>query len=135
MSKSCRRKKHTELILGGRGGRRWYGNGPPDWPQGPEKQPCQTAEEAVEARRKAIKHLRKHGSGSSAARRVRKALNSCEPDNRCLSGACPVCMRAFQRWFVHAADEFIRSHPASEAGGFKAVSLVPSLIQMEQDDE
>ena len=85
------------------------------------------------ARRSSI--FRKHGSGSSAARRVRKALNSCEPDNRCLSGACPVCMRAFQRWFVHAADEFIRSHPASEAGGFKAVSLVPSLIQMEQDDE
>jgi hypothetical protein len=128
-------RSRVELNLSGRSGRRWYHNGPPQWLQGRKKQPCQSADQALKARRKAIKHLKKHGSGSSAAKRVRQALKSCDPDSRCLSGACPECMRAFQRWFVHAADEFLRSHPASRAGGFKAVSLVPSLVQMEQDDE
>jgi hypothetical protein len=132
--RSVRATPRIKRILRGRGGQRWYGNGPPQWLQGPKKQPCQTADEAVEARLKAVKHLKKHGSGSSA-RRVKRALKSCEPECRCLSGACPECMRAFQRWFVHAADEFIRSHPASQSGGFKAVSLVPRPIQMEQGDE
>src|SRR4051794_14459973 len=124
-----------KVILLGHGARRWYGDGPPRWVQGAKQQPCQTAEEAVDARRKAIKHLKKHGTGNPAAKRVRHALKSCEPHQRCLSGACPECMRAFQRWFVHAADEFIRSHPASETGGFKAVSLVPSPAELESGDE
>jgi hypothetical protein len=38
-------------------------------------------------------------------------------------------MRASQRWFVTAADEFIKHHPAIRSGGFKAVSLVPSQLE------
>jgi hypothetical protein len=117
----------VRLILQGSEAAKWYGDGPPQWQQGRKKASCQTAVEAVEARRKAIRHLDWHGAHLEQARTVRSVLASCKADNRCLSGACPVCMRAFQRWFVAAMDQFIRRHPADQDGGFKAVSLVPDL--------
>jgi hypothetical protein len=114
-------------ILQGTEAARWYGDGPPQWRQGRKKAPCQTAADAADAQRKAIRHLDWHGAHLEQARTVRSVLASCKAGNRCMSGACPVCMRAFQRWFVAAVDELIRCHPANRDGGFKAVSLVPDL--------
>src|SRR5208337_4485996 len=46
-----------------------------------------------------------HGKGS--ALQLADVLESCRDGNRCLSAACPVCSRAFQRWFVSFADSVV----------------------------
>src|SRR4051794_38631609 len=103
-------------ILQGRAGRRWYDNSPPHWSEGRNKRRCKSAAIASAERQKAIKTLRKHGVGNLEAKEVRKALEACTPKQRCLSGACPECTRALQRWFVESADRLLRRHRAGRFG-------------------
>jgi hypothetical protein len=92
-----------------------FGDGPPWWTinkgkVGERKSP--TADEAKKRRDARVFKLRWHGNHvallaghptrtSLAAVALAKKLEACAPPrNPCLSGACPICIRAQQRWFV-----------------------------------
>src|SRR5258707_13773620 len=85
-----------------------------------------TAEFAYKERVKRIKFLRKHGKTDPKAAVLAHRLESCESDQRCLSGACPECGRLFQRWFVRRSKKFIAKHISRPNHELVAVSIVPS---------
>ena len=72
----------------------WFGNKPPGWPGAP------TAADAKKARKRYIKRLRRFTPDFPEAKKLAKILARCKRRRRCMSGACPECGRAFQRWFV-----------------------------------
>lgn len=102
-----------------------YGDGPPQWLQGKSKKPCKSAEEADVDRKRLTKVLRKHGRSSPEALAVAHLLDSCRPDARCHSGACPCCMRAFQRWLVVAGNELLKQS-AAQGQPTKILSIIPT---------
>ncbi len=95
---------------------------PPDrlW----KKEP--TAEFAREERVRRTKFLSKHSNTDPKATVLAHRLESCEPNQRCLSGACPECGRLFQRWFVRRSRKFIAKHISRPEHDLVAVSIVPS---------
>jgi hypothetical protein len=72
----------------------YYGDGPPTWPGAP------TSNDAKKARRSYVKRLRRFARQFPEAKKLAKILARCKRRRRCMSGACPECGRAFQRWFV-----------------------------------
>ncbi len=90
---------------------RYYGDGPPKWREGKNKRPCQTSAQAKIERRKAVKRLRRAGKENAAALNLASRIAACAPKQRCGSGACPECARAWQRWFVIATRNFLKSEP------------------------
>jgi hypothetical protein len=88
-----------------------------------KKQP--TAEYVYDERFRRIKFLRKHSNTHPDALVVAKRLESCKPEQRCLSGACPECGRLFQRWFVRRSRKFIARDIALPGNSLVAVSIVP----------
>src|SRR2546429_8300864 len=79
-----------------------------------------TADYAYEERLRRIKFLRKHGETNPNASKVADRLESCEPEQRCLSGACPECGRLLQRWLGRRSKKFIAKnilHPKRELIG------------------
>jgi hypothetical protein len=81
-------------------GRRFFGDGPPNWTQGRNDQPAKTSELAIHERGLLVKALRRDGSAEAVELAGR--IDLCRRGQRCLSGACPACARATQRVFVHA---------------------------------
>jgi hypothetical protein len=84
-----------------------------------------TAEQAKIQLLQRVRFLRKHAKNAPQAGVVAERLERCNSEKRCLSGACPVCGRLFQRWFVRATKPFIRKHLKTENRNFLAVSLIP----------
>lgn len=78
-----------------------HGDGPPIWPNGV------TEEEAIKRSQKAIKRLRRF-SHITGANLLADRLAACRERNRCMSGACYLCARAFQRWCVKQITEASR---------------------------
>jgi hypothetical protein len=75
-----------------------FGDGPPTWRNAP------TSGEAGKARERAIKRLRRFADDFAWTEQLADILVDCKPDYRCMSGACPECGRAFQRWFVSQVE-------------------------------
>lgn len=113
--------RRTRLILRGRHSAQWYGNTEPRWTEGKKQRPCMTPEEAAEERTTLVKLLKKHGRRNPRADHLRKRLEGCKPERRCLSGACPECTRAHQRWWVFEVLALLQS----ENREFHVVSIVP----------
>src|SRR5215207_10038229 len=90
---------------------RYYGDGPPQWLEGKKQRRCQTAEQAKIERRKTVKRLRRFGKENDEALELASRLEACAPKQRCGSGACPECARAWQRWSVTATRDFLKSEP------------------------
>jgi hypothetical protein len=113
-------RNRTSLILKARRRGSCYRDGKPFWTQGKRGRPCRTAEDAEKERLSVVKLLRRYGRGSSKARKLARRIKECAKGNRCLSGACPVCLRAYQRLFVSAARKAL-------TGGkrYRIVSIVP----------
>jgi hypothetical protein len=86
---------------------RLYGGSPPHWFEGRRQRPCETAAQAKAERRRRVKRLRRFGKKNADALLVADRLDACQPEARCLSGACPECARAWQRWFVTATAGFL----------------------------
>jgi hypothetical protein len=84
-----------------------------------------SAEEMYEERLRRIKFLRKHGRIFPDATILADQLGTCEPGQRCLSGACPECGRLFQRWFVRRSGKFIAKHIMRDENELIAVSIIP----------
>jgi hypothetical protein len=93
-------------VLQGPSARQWYDDGEPTWKQGRHGKPAKTSKQARKERRKQVKVLRRHGKGNDSALRLADILENCS-EHRCLSGACPVCSRALQRWFVSSASSIV----------------------------
>lgn len=113
--------RRTRAILRGRRSSHCYGDGSPQWTEGKKQRPCITAEQAASQREKTIKLLKRHSGTDPRADRVRRRLEKCAPDHRCLSGACPECLRAYQRWFVAEVSGLLQQ----ENRPFRVVSVVP----------
>lgn len=79
----------------------WYGDDQP-WNGAPP------SEQAVRKRLANVKRLRRYGGTLWAAKATADRLAACEPRNRCMSGACPECTRAFQRWFVDSTERLTK---------------------------
>jgi hypothetical protein len=94
-------------ILKGPTGHQLYADREPLWNQGRKKRPAKNSKQARRERCQLVKVLRRHGKGNDSALRLADSLESCSKKHRCLSGACPECARAFQRWFVSAAGSVI----------------------------
>ena len=82
-----------------------FRDGAPDWEKAPK------AQTAVEARLRAAKRLWRFKISFPQAARLAAILASCVPGRRCLSGGCPECGRAMQRWFVQQAQTLAATSP------------------------
>jgi hypothetical protein len=78
-----------------------YSDGDPTWVNAP------TMGNAKKARKRWIKRLRRFGSEYPEAELLARILRSCKAKRRCMSGACPECIRAFRRWFVSQAQDLV----------------------------
>ena len=52
-------------------------------------------------------------------------LENCQPNQRCLSGACLQCAQLLQRWFVRQSKKFIANHLKTREKELIAISIVP----------
>ena len=82
-----------------------FGDGPPTWTVSkgkPWERHCDALADATAQRDQVCQKLLWHAanSGCKEARHLAAKLRSCSKKRRCLSGACPICIRALQRWFV-----------------------------------
>jgi len=118
-----------------------FGDGPPHWTINRGKlweRPSTSAREAMKQRDATVFKLRWHGNHaallaanqtatSRAALALADKLDTCAPPKRlCLSGACPVCMRAQQRWLVKDTARVLG--PLVRDTGYRprVLSLVPT---------
>ena len=83
----------------------YYGNGDPTWLNAPR------AKEAKKARKTAAKRLRYFADDFPGAGQLADILTHCRPRHRCMSGACPQCGRAFQRWLVGQVTKLAEANP------------------------
>ena len=118
-----------------------FGDGPPTWTINRGKlgqRPSSSAAEAMKQRDATAFKLRWHAehvallagnqtATSLAALALADKLGPCDPPrNPCLSGACPVCMRAQQRWQVNDTVHVLR--PRVRRGyRDQVLSLVPEF--------
>ena len=123
-------------ILNGPTGRRWFGDGAPTWNQGRAGKPAKTSGEAEGERRQLVKVLRRHGKGDKAALRLADKISACQSRRRCLSGACPECMRATQRFSVATnADLLARSGVSTVAVSvvFRGAGIADGKLEFEPE--
>jgi hypothetical protein len=111
----------------------YYRNGPPMWIVGygqPWERLSETKEEAKTQRDAEVRKLRWHERYNNLleAGRLAAVLENCRPGARCFSGACPICMRAVQRWCVDqnasVARQIVRNGEK-----LVALSMVPDFGQ------
>ncbi len=121
-----------------------FGDGPPWWTISkgkPWQRPSPSAGKATRQRDATVFKLRWHANHvallagnptptSLAASALADKLDACDPPrNPCLSGACPICIRAQQRWFVtetlHVLQPRVRRGYQAQA-----LSLVPEFGQI-----
>ena len=89
-----------------------YGDGPPSWSSAP------TSIDAKKTRKRHIKRLRRFTAEFPEADQVADILARCKKRRRCMSGACPECGRAFQRWFVGQVTD-----PASNESSLDLIAV------------
>jgi hypothetical protein len=102
----------------------YFGDGKPQWLESRNQHPCQTAEEAEIERKRLIKRLRRFGKHNAAALAVADRIEGCAVHRRCMSGACPECARAWQRWFVEATVAFLLEETDRLSGGSTILSPI-----------
>jgi hypothetical protein len=94
---------------------------PPDplWENGP------TEQGALDQREQLIRLLQKHRNANPAYGKLSERLDNCYPNSRCLSGACPECLRLLQRWLVRRLGIFIRKNFNEGDGELVMITIVP----------
>jgi hypothetical protein len=107
-----------------------FGDGPPHWRLNAGKAwacASRTGSETTELRDVVARKLEWHGhkQGGKKCLQLATLLRSCREQQRCFSGACPICTRALQRWFV---TEDLRLDARIDQG-LEIVSLVPDFGQ------
>jgi hypothetical protein len=117
-----------------------FEDGPPWWTISkgkPWQRPSSSTREAKKRRDATVFKLRWHGNHvallagnptptSIAALALADKLEACAPPrNPCLSGACPICTRAQQRWFVRDTMHVLRPLIPDPKYRPQVLSLVP----------
>jgi hypothetical protein len=95
-------------VLRSECGRPFFGDRPPRWREGRYGNPPKSASWAAHERRLLVNALRRDGGQEALA--LARLMNHCELGRPSLSGACPICMRAFHRMFVHATLNLYDDH-------------------------
>jgi hypothetical protein len=119
-----------------------FGDGPPTWTVNKDKlreHPSSSAGGAMKQRKATAFRLRWHANHAAllagnqtatslAASALADKLDPCDPPrNRCLSGACPTCMRAQQRWQVMDTMQVLRTLLQNPRYRPQVLSLVPEF--------
>ena len=115
---------------------RYFGNGPPRWRVHCGRQNerrCFSAAEAIVERQKLIRKLQLQRRTDARVGSLTRRLRCCRPMKRCLSAACPVCTRAFQRWFVEVGDS-IGKRMARRSEKPRFLSIVPDFGRVQPDE-
>jgi hypothetical protein len=94
-----------------------FGDGKPQWTN------AETTMEATEEWVRRYRFLKKHARKGQPVGPIADRLKDCGPEERCLSGACPYCVRAFQRFFVSEAKRLLKAESPGLIG-VSAVSIV-----------
>ena len=116
-----------------------FGDEPPHWnlSQGkPSERPSETLREAEARRDRVSQELRWHGNTNDERRCINLArtLDACGDANRCFSGACPICVRATQRWFVSRGLAFYRQRQRKVGQRFTILSAVPDFGRVPRNE-
>ena len=106
---------------------RFFGDGPPHWLVGADNRPCETVAEATAAAQREIKRLRKQARISPALDDLAELVEGCSKQARCRSGACHLCRRALQRWFVETAPVAVRRHLKVTGSELSAISIITDV--------
>lgn len=111
---------------------RYFGDGPPDWRVGRGRlweRPCDSAAEADEQRCAVVTKLNYYFNRDRRlpVAILRSKLRNCQVRRRCFSGACPVCIRALQRWFVETGYEIGDAMARMPGGRPRFISIVPDF--------
>jgi hypothetical protein len=103
--KHLRKKRFIEELLSNE---KWYGDGKPsfEW--------AETREESAAAMASTIWFLRKWGKQDPNLLLIKKRLETCKPMKRCMSPACPMCGRAYQRAFVALYHNTVKGYHDAE---------------------
>jgi len=122
-------KQMPELL------RPFFGDGPPRWKMGHGKsweRWCYTEAEAHVRRQKVVGQLRHQLSleRNFALAILMVRLRACRPEAPCFSGACPVCVRALQKWFVATGDNLGTAMITDMKLKPRILSLVPDFGQV-----
>lgn len=115
----------TDIVVGDL---RWRGDGPPRWVEGkgqPWERASRTAAEAAEMRDAGLVRLRRHDATDPAVVGLDERLRACEAATPCGSGACPMCGRAHQRWFVSQSRRLMAGSLLGSP--LRMLSLVPDF--------
>lgn len=127
-------RPHSEAQRRGLGvPERFYKDGPPHWLQGRNLRASETAAEARAARDLAVRRWRKAAASEAVSERARmledlaEAIEGCGPRRRCQRPACPLCMRARQRWFVWTAPVAVQMAVKAADDGLAVLSIVQSV--------
>jgi hypothetical protein len=92
-----------------------YGDGPPTWTN------ARSSKGVRKARKSYVKRLRRFARQFPEAKKLAKILARCKRRRRCMSGACPECGRAFQRWFV---SQVVELGGNVDPGELKSISII-----------
>jgi hypothetical protein len=102
-----------------------FGDGPPQWLQGPSLKAAETGAEADQRRKQLVKVLRRHGRLIEGTEELATKLQNCNPCSRGFSGACPSCSRAFQRLLVKGIAAYVCDKPEK----WIVASVIPAGIR------
>jgi len=110
----------------------YFGDGPPHWIISAGKaweRAADTYRESVRRRDVIVRKLDWHRRDLDLpfCSTLASRLDACRPNRRCFSGACPICMRAVQRWFVASGLRFGTWLKQDRSQGLKMFSLVPDF--------
>ena len=110
----------------------YFGDGPPHWIVGAEKlweRPAQTSCQAARVRDEVVRKLdwHRHHLHVRDCAAIADKLDACRSNRRCFCGACPICLRATQRWFVDRGQRFGAWLNTARGQNIKIFSLVPDF--------
>jgi hypothetical protein len=105
------------------GDERFYRKGDRLWENAP------TRHQAEEMRKSTCNRLRRFASTYAQAAKVAERLARCRERHRCLSPACPVCARAYQRVLVEAVDDLIKNLTKKGRLALQKLDLVDVLAE------
>ena len=113
-------------------GAEYFGDGPPHWIVNAGKRwerAAETYHDAVRRRDEVVRKLDWHrsDSGMTICATLARKLEACQPNRRCFSGACPICLRAVQRWFVVSGLRFGSWLKRGRGQKLTIFSLVPDF--------
>jgi len=112
---------------------RFYKDGKPQWLVSRKNKPCETSDQAENYHRIAVNRFRRLARETSdeieasRLKSIADIIRTCRPYDRCHHPACPLCLRALQRWFVWTGPTALKIASRRLGGRIAAVCIIPDL--------